>query len=84
MEIAKRQLESASVTLVDGLHFVGEIGDVRIDLDAEESVGGVGAGTVNQDRANNWLVQWGPRDARRLLMREQPHWVAPALDQPGS
>jgi len=44
MEIAKRQLESASVTLVDGLHFVGEVGDVRIDLDAEESVGGVGAG----------------------------------------
>ena len=44
MEIAKRQLESASVTLVDGLHFVGEVGDVRIDLDAEESVGGMGAG----------------------------------------
>jgi hypothetical protein len=44
METAKRQLESASVTLVDGLHVAGEIGDVRIDLDAGESVGGVGAG----------------------------------------
>jgi hypothetical protein len=39
-----QELESASVTLVDGLHFAGDIGGVRIDLDAEESVGGVGAG----------------------------------------
>jgi len=39
-----QEVESASVTLVDGLHFAGDIGDVRIDLDAEESVGGVGAG----------------------------------------
>ena len=39
-----QELESASVTLVDGLHFAGDIGGIRIDLDAEESVGGVGAG----------------------------------------
>jgi putative redox protein len=39
-----QELESASVTLVDGLHFAGDIGGARIDLDAEESVGGVGAG----------------------------------------
>src|SRR5437667_10310226 len=39
-----QELESASVTLVDGMHFVGDIGGIRIDLDAEESVGGVGAG----------------------------------------
>src|SRR5207247_3106632 len=39
-----QELESASVTLVDGLHFAGDIGGVRIDLDAEENVGGVGAG----------------------------------------
>src|SRR2546429_5797319 len=39
-----QEVESASVTLVEGLHFAGDIGDVRIDLDAEESVGGVGAG----------------------------------------
>jgi len=39
-----QELESASVTLVDGLYFAGDIGGVRIDLDAEESVGGVGAG----------------------------------------
>src|SRR2546427_12085686 len=39
-----QELESASVTLVDGLHFAGDIGGFRIDLDAEESVGGVGAG----------------------------------------
>ncbi len=39
-----QELESASVTLVDGLHFAGDIGGVRIDLDAEERVGGVGAG----------------------------------------
>ncbi len=39
-----QEMESASVTLVDGLHFAGDIGGVRIDLDAEENVGGVGAG----------------------------------------
>src|SRR5713226_727346 len=39
-----QELESASVTLVDGLHFAGDIDGVRIDLDAEENVGGVGAG----------------------------------------
>jgi hypothetical protein len=39
-----QELESTSVTLVDGLHFAGDIGGIRIDLDAEESVGGVGAG----------------------------------------
>ena len=39
-----QEVESASATLVDGLHFAGDIGDLRIDLDAEESVGGVGAG----------------------------------------
>ena len=39
-----QEMESASVTLVDGMHFAGDIGGVRIDLDAEENVGGVGAG----------------------------------------
>jgi putative redox protein len=39
-----QELESASVTLVGGLHFAGDIDGVRIDLDAEESLGGVGAG----------------------------------------
>ena len=39
-----QELESASVTLVDDLHFTGDIGGIRIDLDAEQSVGGVGAG----------------------------------------
>ena len=39
-----QELESASATLVDGMHFAGAIGDDRIDLDAEASVGGVGVG----------------------------------------
>src|SRR5256886_9891911 len=39
-----QEMESASGTLVDGLPFAGDIGGVRIDLDAEEHVGGVGAG----------------------------------------
>src|SRR5258708_9699530 len=39
-----QELESASATLVDGVPLAGEIGGVRIDLDAEENVGGVGAG----------------------------------------
>ena len=46
MDTAKndQEMESASVTLVDSMHFAGDIGGVRIDLDAGESVGGVGAG----------------------------------------
>lgn len=36
--------ENASVTLAEGLHFVGDIDGFRVDLDAEESVGGQGAG----------------------------------------
>jgi len=36
-----QELESASVTLVDGLHFAGDISGVRVDLDAEENVGKV-------------------------------------------
>ncbi len=37
-------LESASVALAEGMHMVGEIDDFRIDLDAAEAHGGVGAG----------------------------------------
>lgn len=37
--------ESASVTLDDGMHFIGDIDGYRIDLDADASVGGRGAGT---------------------------------------
>ena len=36
--------ETASVTLADGMHFVGNIEGFRTDLDADESVGGMGAG----------------------------------------
>jgi putative redox protein len=39
-----QELESASATLVDGMHFAGAIDDFRIDLDAEASVGGAGVG----------------------------------------
>ncbi len=39
-----QELESASATLVDGMHFAGAIGDFCIDLDAEASVGGAGFG----------------------------------------
>jgi putative redox protein len=41
----ERMVESASVALAEGMHFVGDIDGYRIDLDAEESVGGRGAGT---------------------------------------
>lgn len=39
-----QNMENASVTLAGGLHFVGGIDGFRVDLDAEESVGGQGAG----------------------------------------
>jgi putative redox protein len=38
------ELETASVTLAEGMHFVGAIDSFRMDLDAETYVGGVGAG----------------------------------------
>jgi putative redox protein len=41
----KRAVESASVALAEGMHFIGAIDGFRVDLDAEESVGGRGAGT---------------------------------------
>lgn len=44
MQDDKRMVESASVALAEGMHFVGDIGGFRIDLDAEESVGGQNAG----------------------------------------
>jgi putative redox protein len=39
-----QEVETTSATLASGMHFVGEIDGFRMDLDAEESVGGVGAG----------------------------------------
>ena len=39
-----QEMETASATLVGGMHFVGEIDGFRTDLDADETVGGVGAG----------------------------------------
>ncbi len=41
----KRTVESASVALAEGMHFVGDAGGFRIDLDAEEDFGGRGSGT---------------------------------------
>src|SRR5947209_16902306 len=39
-----QELETASVTLVEGMHFVGAIDSFHIDLDAQEDVGGTSAG----------------------------------------
>jgi putative redox protein len=39
-----QELETASVTLAEGMHFVGAIDSFRMDLDAEKYAGGVGAG----------------------------------------
>lgn len=39
-----QELETASATWLGGMHFVGEMEGFRLDLDAEETVGGTGAG----------------------------------------
>jgi len=44
MDNKDQELETASVTLVEGMHFVGAIDRFRLDLDAAEHVGGKGAG----------------------------------------
>ena len=43
-ESKDQEPETASATLASGMHFVGEIDGFRMDLDAEETVGGGGAG----------------------------------------
>jgi putative redox protein len=45
IEAADRDWESrASVTLAEGMHFVGEVDGFSVDLDADEGVGGQNAG----------------------------------------
>lgn len=39
-----QELETASVTLAEGMHFDGAIDNFHMDLDAEEEVGGAGVG----------------------------------------
>ena len=39
-----QERETASATLVRDMHFIGAMDDFRMDLDAEKSAGGVGAG----------------------------------------
>jgi putative redox protein len=39
-----QQVESASVNLDGGMHFVGDIDGFRVDTDADESFGGAGCG----------------------------------------
>ena len=45
MKENKPTVESASVALVEGMHFAGDVDGFRIHLDAEEEFGGRGAGT---------------------------------------
>lgn len=45
MKENKRTVESASVALVEGMHFAGDVDGFRIDLDAEEDFGGRGSGS---------------------------------------
>ena len=40
----EQEPETASVTLADGMHFVGNIEGFCVDLDSDEGVGGLGAG----------------------------------------
>lgn len=39
-----KSAETVSVTLAEALHFVGEVDGIKVDLDAEEEVGGKDAG----------------------------------------
>jgi len=39
-----QELETASATLAEGMHFIGNIESFRWDLDAKEDAGGVGVG----------------------------------------
>ena len=45
MDNKTQKVEDATVRLVEGMHFDGEVDGFGIDLDAEESVGGRGRGT---------------------------------------
>jgi putative redox protein len=39
-----QELETASVTLAEGMHVIGALDSFRVDLDAEEDAGGMGSG----------------------------------------
>jgi hypothetical protein len=84
METAKRQLESASVTLVDGLHVAGEIiGNVRIDLDAGESVGGVGAGQEPHRCSRLSMAGCFTMDVLSILRKKRKPGEWPRCRSPG-
>ena len=44
MDDETQKVENASVVLAEDMHFVGDTDGFRVDTDAEESVGGKGAG----------------------------------------
>ncbi len=79
-----RELESASVTLVDGLHFAGDIGGVRIDLDAEDSVGGVGAGPQPHRLLLLAMAGCTAMDVLSILLKKRQQVQGLSVDVQGS
>jgi putative redox protein len=79
-----QELESASVTLVDGLHFAGDIGGIRIDLDAEESVGGVGAGPQPHRLLLLAMAGCTAMDVRSILRKKRQQVSGLSVEVQGS
>lgn len=79
-----QEVESASVTLVDGLHFAGDIGGARIDLDAEESVGGVGAGPQPHRLLLLAMAGCTAMDVLSILRKKRQHVNSLSVEVQGS
>ena len=79
-----QEMESASVTLVDGLHFAGDIGGVRIDLDAEENVGGVGAGPQPHRQQEQAMAGCTAMDVLSILRKKSQEVNGLSVEVQGS
>lgn len=64
-------LETASATLVDGMHFAGTIGEFHIDVDATRESGGVGAGPQPMRLVLLGLASCTGMDVAAILRKKQ-------------
>ena len=76
--------ETASATLAAGMHFIGNIEGFRIDLDAEESVGGVDAGPQPPRLLLLALAGCTAMDVISILRKKRQHVSGFSVEVQGS
>jgi uncharacterized OsmC-like protein len=79
-----QELETASATLASGMHFVGKIDGFHMDLDAEETVGGVGAGPQPHRLLLQALVGCTAMDVISILRKKRQQVSGLSVEVQGS